>query len=46
MVYLARDRVLDHEVAFAVVNTEGADNTPRTRVPREAPTTERQGSDP
>jgi hypothetical protein len=34
MVYLACDRVLDREVAFAVVNTEGADNTPRTRVPR------------
>ena len=35
-VYLAHDATLDLEVAFALIKTEGLDDTSRTRIQREA----------
>ena len=35
-VYLAQDTLLDREVAFALIKTEGLDEVSRTRVTREA----------
>jgi hypothetical protein len=34
--YLAHDTTLDREVAFALINSEGLDETSRTRIQREA----------
>ncbi len=34
-VYLAQDTTLDREVAFALIKTEGLDETSRTRIQRE-----------
>jgi len=36
MVYLAHDNLLDREVAFALIKTEGLDDASRERVAREA----------
>ncbi len=36
-VYLAQDTLLDREVAFALIKTEGLDEVSRTRINREAP---------
>jgi serine/threonine-protein kinase len=46
MVYLAHDTTLDREVAFALIKTEGLDETSRTRVTREAQAMGRLGSHP
>jgi len=35
-VYLAHDTVLDRDVAFALIKTEGLDDTAKTRITREA----------
>lgn len=35
-VYLAHDSVLDRDVAFALIKTEGLDDTAKTRITREA----------
>ena len=35
-VYLAQDTLLDREVAFALIKTEGLDDVSRTRITREA----------
>jgi len=35
-VYLAKDTTLDREVAFALIKTEGLDDTSRSRIQREA----------
>ena len=35
-VYLAQDTLLDREVAFALIKTEGLDDASRTRITREA----------
>ncbi len=35
-VYLAQDTLLDREVAFALIKTEGLDEVSRTRITREA----------
>ncbi len=35
-VYLAQDTLLDREIAFALLKTEGLDETSRTRIAREA----------
>ena len=43
-VYLAHDTTLDREVAFALIKTEGLDETSRTRVQREAQAMGRLGS--
>ncbi len=45
-VYLARDTTLDREVAFALIKTEGLDDTSRTRIHREAQAMGRLGSHP
>ena len=45
-VYLARDTTLDREVAFALIKTEGLDDTSRTRIQREAQSMGRLGSHP
>ena len=45
-VYLAQDTTLDREVAFAVIKTEGLDETSRTRIQREAQAMDRLGSHP
>jgi len=45
-VYLARDTTLDREVAFALIKTEGLDDTSRTRIQREAQAMGRLGSHP
>ena len=45
-VYLAHDTLLDREVAFALINTDGLDETSRTRVQREAQAMGRLGSHP
>ena len=45
-VYLAQDRTLDREVAFALIKTEGLDDTSRTRIQREAQAMGRLGSHP
>ena len=43
-VYLALDTTLDREVAFALINSEGLDETSRARVQREAQAMGRLGS--
>ncbi len=45
-VYLAQDTLLDREVAFALIKTEGLDETSRTRIKREAQAMGRLGSHP
>ena len=45
-VYLAHDTVLDREIAFALIKTEGLDETSRTRIQREAQAMGRLGSHP
>ncbi|MCI0859064.1 MAG: protein kinase [Chloroflexi bacterium] len=45
-VYLAQDTLLDREVAFALVKTEGLDDTARIRITREAQSMGRLGSHP
>ena len=46
MVYLARDTTLAREVAFALIKTDGLDETSRTRIQREAQAMGRLGSHP
>ncbi len=46
MVYLAHDTLLDREVAFALIKTDGLDDTSRTRISREAQAMGRLGSHP
>ena len=46
MVYLAHDTTLDREVAFALIKTEGLDETSRTRIQRDAQAMGRLGSHP
>ena len=46
LVYLAHDTLLDREVAFALIKTEGLDETSRTRIQREAQAMGRLGSHP
>ncbi|MDP6514815.1 MAG: protein kinase [SAR202 cluster bacterium] len=46
MVYLARDTLLDRDVAFALIKTHGLDDTSRARISREAQTMGRLGSHP
>ena len=43
-VYLAQDTLLDREVAFALIKTEGLDQVSRTRITREAQAMGRLGS--
>ena len=45
-VYLAHDATLDRDVAFALIKTEGLDETSRTRIQREAQAMGRLGSHP
>ena len=45
-VYLAQDTLLDREVAFALIKTEGLDETSRSRIAREAQAMGRLGSHP
>ena len=45
-VYLAHDTMLDRDVAFALIKTEGLDDVSRTRVSREAQAMGRLGSHP
>ena len=45
-VYLAQDTSLDREVAFALIKTDGLDDTSRTRIHREAKSMGRLGSHP
>ena len=45
-VYLAHDTLLDREVAFALIKTEGLDETSRPRITREAQAMGRLGSHP
>ena len=45
-VYLAHDTTLDRELAFALIKTEGLDETSRTRIQREAQAMGRLGSHP
>ena len=45
-VYLAQDTLLDREVPFALIKTEGLDETSRTRIQREAQAMGRLGSHP
>ena len=45
-VYLAQDTLLDREVAFALIKTEGLDEVSRTRITREAQSMGRLGSHP
>ena len=44
MVYLAHDTLLDREVAFALIKTEGLDEAGRSRIQREAQAMGRLGS--
>ena len=46
MVYLAHDTLLDREVAFALIKTDGLDEISRTRISREAQAMGRLGSNP
>ncbi len=46
LVYLAHDVTLDREVAFALIKTEGLDETSRTRVVNEAQAMGRLGAHP
>ncbi len=43
-VYLAQDTLLDREVAFALIKTEGLDDTSRDRIQREAQAMGRLGT--
>src|SRR4051812_24424070 len=45
-VYLARDSLLDRDVAFALIKTEGLDEASRVRVHREAQAMGRLGAHP
>ena len=45
-VYLAQDTLLDREVAFALIKTEGFDETARSRITREAQAMGRLGTHP
>ena len=45
-VYLAHDTLLDRDVAFALIKTEGLDEASRTRITREAQAMGRLGSHP
>ncbi len=45
-VYLSQDTLLDREVAFALIKTEGLDEVSRTRITREAQAMGRLGSHP
>ncbi len=45
-VYLAHDTLLDREVAFALIKTEGLDDTSRTRTQRVGPSHGRAGLPP
>jgi hypothetical protein len=45
-VYLAHDSTLDRDVAFALIKTDGLDETSRTRIQREAQAMGRLGSHP
>ena len=45
-VYLAQDTLLDREVAFALIKTEGLDESSRARIQREAQAMGRLGSHP
>ena len=45
-VYLAHDTVLDRDVAFALIKTEGLDDSARTRITREAQAMGRLGDHP
>ena len=45
-VYLAHDTLLDREVAFALIKTDGLDETSRSRIAREAQAMGRLGSHP
>ena len=45
-VYLGQDTLLDREVAFAVIKTEGMDEVSRTHITREAQAMGRLGSHP
>ena len=45
-VYLAQDTLLDREVAFALIKTEGLDEAGRSRIQREAQAMGRLGSHP
>ena len=45
-VYLAQDTLLDREVAFALIKTEGLDEVSRARITREAQAMGRLGSHP
>ncbi len=45
-VYLAQDTLLDREVAFALIKTEGLDEVSRSRITREAQAMGRLGSHP
>ena len=45
-VYLAHDTLLDRDVAFALIKTEGLDEVSRTRITREAQSMGRLGSHP
>ena len=45
-VYLAHDSLLDRDVAFALIKTEGLDEISRTRITREAQAMGRLGSHP
>ena len=46
IVYLAKDTLLDRDVAFALIKTEGLDDSARERITREAQTMGRLGSHP
>ena len=46
VVYLAKDTLLDRDVAFALIKTEGLDDSARQRITREAQTMGRLGSHP
>ena len=46
LVYLAHDDTLDRDVAFALIKTEGLDETSRTRITREAQAMGRLGTHP
>ena len=43
-VYQAHDSVLDRDVAFVLINTEGPDDAPRSRILREAQAMGRPGA--
>ena len=46
MVYLAQDKLLDRDVAFALIKTDGLDQVSRNRISREARAMGRLGSHP